>query len=120
METHPEHIAPCGLYCGVCRIYHATQEDDRTFLQRLVNIYKRRFPEIAAATADELLCDGCLSTSGDMAETVEVRSHTLTSFVWRRGAAVFRKTRPSGRASGTHSSLVATARSPKDLEEAAT
>jgi hypothetical protein len=61
METHPEHIAPCGLYCGVCRIYHATQEDDRTFLQRLVNIYRRRFPEIAAATADELLCDGCLS-----------------------------------------------------------
>jgi hypothetical protein len=56
---------------------------------------------------------------GKMAETVEVRSHTPTSVVWRRGAAVFRKTRPSGRASGTHPSLVATAQSPKDLEEAA-
>jgi hypothetical protein len=58
----PEHVAPCGLYCGVCRILAATQENDRAFLERLVKVYRRRFPEIDAATADDLLCDGCGST----------------------------------------------------------
>jgi hypothetical protein len=62
MDIHPEHLAPCGLYCGVCRIQHATQENDRTILQRLARVYGRRVPEIAAATADELLCDGCPAT----------------------------------------------------------
>ena len=61
MEIRPEQIAPCGLYCGVCRIYRATQENDLTFLGRLVRIYARRLPESAPATPDELLCDGCLS-----------------------------------------------------------
>lgn len=62
MDLRPEHIAPCGLYCGVCRIHYATQENDQAFLHRLVKIYTRRFPEIAPANADDLLCDGCLST----------------------------------------------------------
>ena len=62
MEIHPEHIAPCGLYCGVCRIYQATQENDLRFLKRLVKVYARRFPEMTFMTPDELLCDGCLST----------------------------------------------------------
>ena len=62
MKIRPEHIAPCGLYCGVCRIYYATQENDGTFLERLVRVYSRRLPEIAPRTPDELLCDGCLST----------------------------------------------------------
>jgi hypothetical protein len=29
MDIRPEHIAPCGLYCGVCRIHYATQENDQ-------------------------------------------------------------------------------------------
>lgn len=62
MKIHPEHVAPCGLYCGVCRIHHATREDDRTVLERLARIYTRRLPEIGPVTPDELLCDGCLST----------------------------------------------------------
>ena len=62
METHPDYIAPCGLYCGVCKIHHATRENDLAYLERLAKIYARRFPEIASASADELLCDGCLST----------------------------------------------------------
>ena len=61
-EINPEHIAPCGLYCGVCRIHYATQENDLAYLERLVKIYARRFPWIAAVPSDELLCDGCLST----------------------------------------------------------
>jgi hypothetical protein len=61
METHPEHVAPCGLYCGVCRIYQATQENDRALLERLAKVFARRLPEMACMPADELLCDGCLS-----------------------------------------------------------
>jgi hypothetical protein len=61
MEIHPEHLAPCGLYCGVCRVYHATQENDRAFLDRLVKVFARYLPEIASVAPDELLCDGCLS-----------------------------------------------------------
>jgi hypothetical protein len=60
-EINPEHIAPCGLYCGVCRIHHATRENDLVYLGRLARIYARRFPAIAAVPPDGLLCDGCLS-----------------------------------------------------------
>jgi hypothetical protein len=62
MEIPRELIAPCGLYCGVCRIHQATQANDRALLQRLAKIYARRLPEMASATADDLLCDGCRST----------------------------------------------------------
>ena len=66
MKTHPEQLAPCGLYCGVCRLHLATQDDDRTLLGRLAKIYARRSPthsspELAPLTADDLLCDGCQS-----------------------------------------------------------
>ena len=60
-KIHPEYTAPCGLYCGVCRILHATQEDDHTLLERLVRVFARRLPEMASVSADDLLCDGCLS-----------------------------------------------------------
>ena len=61
IEIHPEYIAPCGLYCGVCRIRQATEENDLEYLKRLVKIYARRFPVVASASGDELMCDGCLS-----------------------------------------------------------
>jgi hypothetical protein len=60
-KVHSEYIAPCGLYCGVCRIRYATEENDLNYLKRLAKIYARRFPEIALASPDELWCDGCLS-----------------------------------------------------------
>jgi hypothetical protein len=60
-QLNPEHVAPCGLYCGVCRIHHATQENDLAYLKRLLRVYRRRFPEMASLPPDELLCDGCLS-----------------------------------------------------------
>lgn len=61
MEIQPELIPPCGLYCGVCRMYQATQAGERAFLERLVKVYARRFPELASAPPEALLCDGCLS-----------------------------------------------------------
>ena len=61
-EICAEHVAPCGLYCGVCRILLATQADNQVYLERLVKIYARRFPEMAGLSPEVLLCDGCLST----------------------------------------------------------
>lgn len=61
-KVRSEYVAPCGLYCGVCRIRYATEEKDLEYLKRLTKIYKRRFPEIASVSPDELWCDGCLST----------------------------------------------------------
>jgi hypothetical protein len=61
LAHQPETLAPCGLYCGVCKIYQATQAGDHRYLERLVRVYARRFPEIRSACADDLLCDGCLS-----------------------------------------------------------
>jgi hypothetical protein len=58
---NPEHLAPCGLYCGVCRIHQASQEHDLEYLARLAKIYARRFPEMAGVPPESLLCDGCLS-----------------------------------------------------------
>jgi hypothetical protein len=60
-EINPHHAAPCGLYCGVCRIHIATQERDLVYLRRLARIYQRRFPQMASVPPDQLLCDGCLS-----------------------------------------------------------
>ena len=56
-----EAAAPCGLYCGVCRLYTATQEGDLGLLGRLARIYARRLEDVNSLTADDLLCDGCLS-----------------------------------------------------------
>jgi len=62
MEINPEYVAPCGLYCGVCRIRYASQENNLMYLERLAKIYARQFPWIATVPPRELLCDGCLST----------------------------------------------------------
>ena len=61
MDIQTEKIAACGLYCGVCKIHIATQENDLNYLNRITRIYKRHFPELAHVTADDLLCDGCRS-----------------------------------------------------------
>jgi hypothetical protein len=60
-QNHSNLNAPCGLYCGVCRIYMATVENDLAYLKRLGKLYARQFPQIAALSSEELQCDGCLS-----------------------------------------------------------
>lgn len=56
-----ETVPPCGLYCGVCRIYQATQSNDMRLLERLGRIYARRLGEAEHLTAADLVCDGCRS-----------------------------------------------------------
>lgn len=59
METPLEILAPCGLYCGVCRIYFATQNKDLQLLKRLAKIYARKLSGLDLLSEDDMLCDGC-------------------------------------------------------------
>jgi len=59
MKINPDHISPCGLYCGVCGIYHATQKNDQRFLKVFLRIYQSLIPGTEYFTVDDLLCDGC-------------------------------------------------------------
>jgi hypothetical protein len=61
METSTDLLAPCGLYCGMCQMYQATETDNHERLERLRKFMSRLFPIAANATADDLLCDGCRS-----------------------------------------------------------
>lgn len=55
-------IAFCGLVCTDCEGYKATQAGDQAWLERLAE--KARLEYGAAnATAQSVMCDGCLSTS---------------------------------------------------------
>ena len=59
MKINSAHISPCGLYCGVCGIYHATRENNMRFLKVLLKMYKSIIPGTEGYTIDDLLCDGC-------------------------------------------------------------
>jgi len=50
-------VASCGLYCGACPMYLATQENDR---QRLESIQKQFGSGLTKLSPEDLLCDGCL------------------------------------------------------------
>ena len=56
-------IAYCGLVCTECPAYVATRADDRAALEQVAAKWREEFdaPEI---TADSVLCDGCLGTTG--------------------------------------------------------
>ncbi|MBW2090596.1 MAG: DUF3795 domain-containing protein [Deltaproteobacteria bacterium] len=61
MHINSEHIAPCGLYCGVCGVLYATRDNNKDFMDRLLNVYKEQVPGLDDLTTDDLLCDGCMS-----------------------------------------------------------
>jgi hypothetical protein len=47
-------VAPCGLYCGACPMYLATQENDEKRLSSLFSSGTMKF------SREDLLCDGCI------------------------------------------------------------
>ena len=53
-------VASCGLYCGACPMYLATQENDE---QRLTAMQKQFGSSglMTKLSKEDLLCDGCLS-----------------------------------------------------------
>ena len=61
MHINPEHISPCGLYCGVCGIYQATQNNDLRFLKIILRKYQSIIPGTENFTEEDLFCDGCHS-----------------------------------------------------------
>jgi len=61
MEINPDHLSPCGLYCGVCGTYQATQENNQRFLKVVLRMYQSILPNTKDFTVENLLCDGCHS-----------------------------------------------------------
>ncbi len=67
METDPNLISPCGLYCGVCAIYIAHNDNNEKFKKRLVGLYKGQvqgkgiLPNSETLTEENMHCNGCLS-----------------------------------------------------------
>ncbi len=52
-----ELLSPCGLYCGVCRIYQAHKENDLEFKKKILpTLY-----DYGAKTVEDIACSGCLS-----------------------------------------------------------
>jgi len=50
-----ELVAPCGLYCGVCGVYCASESNDQPLKEKLAKAY--------GDTPDKINCGGCLSDS---------------------------------------------------------
>ena len=50
-KNNSKLVAPCGMYCGACPLYIATQQKDDKKLQSFMK---------ANATMEDVLCDGCL------------------------------------------------------------
>ncbi|MCL2877889.1 MAG: DUF3795 domain-containing protein, partial [Acidobacteria bacterium] len=50
-------VASCGLYCGACPMYLATQENNE---QRMASIQKQFGSGSMKMSQEDLLCDGCL------------------------------------------------------------
>jgi hypothetical protein len=61
MDIHPDYLAPCGLYCGVCAILYATMEDNQKFKERLVGVYKGKIAGSENLKPEDIHCRGCLS-----------------------------------------------------------
>ena len=57
VDVKNELLAPCGLYCGVCRVYIAHRDNDIEFKKEILTIYKA----YGAKSVDDIACDGCLS-----------------------------------------------------------
>jgi len=57
-------IARCGIVCSECEGYKATQANDREELERVAKKWSELFH--APITAEYVVCDGCLTTTGRM------------------------------------------------------
>ena len=67
MPFDPRFASPCGLYCGVCAIRMAHQDNNQKFKERLVHLYKGgttdkgTLPNSENLTIEDIHCGGCLS-----------------------------------------------------------
>ena len=56
-DIEKDLLAPCGLYCGVCRIYKAHRDNDLEFKKEILPTLNN----YGAKTVDDIACTGCLS-----------------------------------------------------------
>ena len=56
-------IAFCGLDCGSCEAYLATQANDKTAMQAVLEKWQVEFDHPQMTIAD-VVCDGCHSSTG--------------------------------------------------------
>lgn len=56
-DVKKELLAPCGLYCGVCRIYKAHRDNDLEFKKQILPTLN----DYGAKSVDDIACTGCLS-----------------------------------------------------------
>jgi hypothetical protein len=56
-ENREKLVAPCGLYCGACPMYLATQEKDE---QKARAIMKGFFAPNSKIALEDIQCDGCI------------------------------------------------------------
>jgi hypothetical protein len=61
MEINAKLLAPCGLYCGVCAVFCATEDNNEKFRERLLGVYKGKLPNSENLTVEDIRCEGCLS-----------------------------------------------------------
>jgi hypothetical protein len=52
-------FAPCGIDCGICQVYIATQNNDSEARKRLADEFYNKHGN--AIDPETLLCDGCAS-----------------------------------------------------------
>ena len=57
-----EMIAMCGLDCGACPAYEATQKNDAVERKRVADMWSKEFG--VDVKPEEINCDGCLSETG--------------------------------------------------------
>lgn len=56
-DVKKELLAPCGLYCGVCRIYQAYRDNDLQFKKEILTTLN----DYGVRSIDDIVCTGCLS-----------------------------------------------------------
>jgi len=76
--------AYCGLDCGECEAYMATQADDRAGLEATAKKWSEQFGA-KGITADMCVCDGCLSK--DRLSTAHAVTYGIRLCASARGVA---------------------------------
>ncbi|MFX1376949.1 MAG: DUF3795 domain-containing protein [Promethearchaeota archaeon] len=57
VEIIKELLAPCGLYCGACRVFISFRDNNLKLKQEILPFYQA----YGAETVDDIVCTGCLS-----------------------------------------------------------
>ncbi len=63
-------IAACGLDCGQCEAYIATQADDLLALERIAEKWSKEY-NAPGMTAETIRCDGCMAAGRKIGHCAE-------------------------------------------------